>query len=201
MDTGFPLQNISQILIFRPEKSWTLLNVIFSSFSKTTRLDNPLSIFLTLFLLHLSQWLTVARLPWRPTVLQVAGDSSPRMFVVHTAAAKVTPVDILAANVRKGLPERTATRVRITCHIWTRLWRQCSLGLFLIFWHRISLLDINDCESNPCRNGGTCIDKINVYQCICADGWEGPNCETSEYISTSNHQFNSNILESIICEC
>uniref|UniRef100_A0A8C9SXT2 Delta-like protein n=1 Tax=Scleropages formosus TaxID=113540 RepID=A0A8C9SXT2_SCLFO len=40
--------------------------------------------------------------------------------------------------------------------------------------------DINDCESNPCRNGGTCIDRVSVYQCICSDGWEGVHCETSE---------------------
>lgn len=40
--------------------------------------------------------------------------------------------------------------------------------------------DINDCESNPCENGGTCIDKVSVYKCICADGWEGDHCEISE---------------------
>lgn len=40
--------------------------------------------------------------------------------------------------------------------------------------------DINDCESNPCHNGGTCIDKVSVYQCICADGWEGDHCEISK---------------------
>lgn len=40
--------------------------------------------------------------------------------------------------------------------------------------------DINDCESNPCKNGGTCIDGVNSYKCICSDGWEGAYCETSE---------------------
>lgn len=40
--------------------------------------------------------------------------------------------------------------------------------------------DINDCESNPCANGGTCIDGVNSYKCICSDGWEGAYCETSE---------------------
>ncbi|XP_062865931.1 protein jagged-1a isoform X2 [Trichomycterus rosablanca] len=39
--------------------------------------------------------------------------------------------------------------------------------------------NINDCESGPCRNGGTCIDKVNAYQCICADGWEGADCQTN----------------------
>lgn len=42
--------------------------------------------------------------------------------------------------------------------------------------------DINDCESNPCKNGGTCIDGVNSYKCICSDGWEGAYCETSECV-------------------
>lgn len=45
---------------------------------------------------------------------------------------------------------------------------------------QLSIPDINDCESNPCHNGGTCIDKVSVYQCICGDGWEGDHCEISE---------------------
>jgi hypothetical protein len=45
-----------------------------------------------------------------------------------------------------------------------------------------SFTDINDCESNPCKNGGTCIDGVNSYKCICSDGWEGAYCETSESV-------------------
>lgn len=45
-----------------------------------------------------------------------------------------------------------------------------------------SFTDINDCESNPCKNGGTCIDGVNSYKCICSDGWEGAFCETSESV-------------------
>ena len=41
--------------------------------------------------------------------------------------------------------------------------------------------DINDCTSNPCRNGGTCIDGINnSYACTCLPGWTGLTCETSK---------------------
>lgn len=49
-----------------------------------------------------------------------------------------------------------------------------SLSLFQ------TIADINDCESNPCKNGGTCIDGVNSYKCICSDGWEGTYCETSK---------------------
>lgn len=34
------------------------------------------------------------------------------------------------------------------------------------------------CDSNPCLNGGTCIDKANgKYSCACAIGWKGDQCE------------------------
>ncbi|XP_065577276.1 cubilin-like isoform X4 [Artemia franciscana] len=39
-------------------------------------------------------------------------------------------------------------------------------------------LQTNDCSSNPCRNGGTCIDNYGRYQCLCPMAWEGENCET-----------------------
>lgn len=39
-----------------------------------------------------------------------------------------------------------------------------------------SLADINDCKVNPCENGGTCVDKVNAFQCICNEGWEGALC-------------------------
>lgn len=39
-------------------------------------------------------------------------------------------------------------------------------------------LDINECESNPCQNGGACEDGENSYTCTCLLGYTGHDCET-----------------------
>ena len=40
-------------------------------------------------------------------------------------------------------------------------------------------VDINECASNPCTNGGQCVDHINAYSCSCRPGFTGINCETN----------------------
>ena len=42
-------------------------------------------------------------------------------------------------------------------------------------------IDINECESSPCKNGGTCKNLINDYNCTCASGYLGKSCETGKY--------------------
>ena len=44
-----------------------------------------------------------------------------------------------------------------------------------------SISDIEDCAPNPCQNGGVCTDKVNSYNCTCLAGFNGTNCETSEF--------------------
>ena len=38
--------------------------------------------------------------------------------------------------------------------------------------------DGDDCVPNPCRNGGTCTDRVASFSCACAAGFEGPTCES-----------------------
>ncbi|XP_074535851.1 delta-like protein C [Halichoeres trimaculatus] len=40
-------------------------------------------------------------------------------------------------------------------------------------------IETKECDSNPCRNGGSCKDLENDYSCECPQGFHGKNCEVS----------------------
>lgn len=39
------------------------------------------------------------------------------------------------------------------------------------------LTDIDECESNPCKNSARCVDSVASYNCLCTAGYDGDNCE------------------------
>lgn len=39
-------------------------------------------------------------------------------------------------------------------------------------------IDVDECDSIPCLNSATCLDGVNSYECLCADGFSGQQCET-----------------------
>ncbi|XP_059249888.1 sushi, nidogen and EGF-like domain-containing protein 1 isoform X8 [Mustela nigripes] len=39
-------------------------------------------------------------------------------------------------------------------------------------------LDVNECASHPCQNGGTCTHGVNSFSCQCPASFGGPTCET-----------------------
>ena len=42
-------------------------------------------------------------------------------------------------------------------------------------------IDIDECISMPCKNGGTCFQAIGAaYRCQCPDGYTGNDCSTSK---------------------
>ena len=41
-------------------------------------------------------------------------------------------------------------------------------------------VDIDECASTPCQNGGSCTDAVNGYSCACVPGYVGNNCEISK---------------------
>ncbi len=37
--------------------------------------------------------------------------------------------------------------------------------------------DIDECASDPCLHGATCVDLVGGVGCTCASGWTGDFCE------------------------
>ncbi|XP_066263214.1 uncharacterized protein [Branchiostoma lanceolatum] len=44
--------------------------------------------------------------------------------------------------------------------------------------------DVDECNSNPCQNNGTCIEGVGHYICQCEHGWNGVHCEIREKLSS-----------------
>ena len=41
-----------------------------------------------------------------------------------------------------------------------------------------TISEIDECQSNPCQNGGVCTDAVGLFNCECLSGYEGDMCET-----------------------
>ncbi|XP_030852228.1 adhesion G-protein coupled receptor G4 isoform X2 [Strongylocentrotus purpuratus] len=65
--------------------------------------------------------------------------------------------------------------------------------------------DINECESNPCMNGGSCEEEIDMFTCTCVPGYVGPTCaiETDECVSRPclNGASCDDLINMYICDC
>ncbi|CAH3037283.1 unnamed protein product [Pocillopora meandrina] len=53
-------------------------------------------------------------------------------------------------------------------------------------WTGETCADLFTCDSHPCKNNGTCTDEVNEYNCSCAPGFYGTQCEKIEGLSCSS---------------
>lgn len=37
--------------------------------------------------------------------------------------------------------------------------------------------EVDECSSAPCLHGGSCLDGVGSYRCVCAPGYAGANCQ------------------------
>ncbi|KAI4886490.1 hypothetical protein NFI96_024859, partial [Prochilodus magdalenae] len=51
-------------------------------------------------------------------------------------------------------------------------------------------IETSECDSNPCKNGGSCNDLVNDYVCTCPQGFYGKNCEISAMTCADEPCFN-----------
>ena len=47
----------------------------------------------------------------------------------------------------------------------------------ILYSVHLFLTDIDECVSQPCLNGGLCIEGVNQYFCFCQNRFTGNNCE------------------------
>ena len=54
---------------------------------------------------------------------------------------------------------------------------------------KLFLPELNDCDSSPCGEHGSCTDLILQYKCTCAAGFTGELCSVGKYIpcAKKNH--------------
>jgi len=65
---------------------------------------------------------------------------------------------------------------------------KCSLG----YTGRLCEQDINECESNPCQNGGRCVESCGAkpdYYCECPEGFAGKNCTAPVSFQMIHYKF------------
>nr|XP_020459274.1 delta-like protein 4 [Monopterus albus] len=68
-------------------------------------------------------------------------------------------------------------------------------------------LEMQECDSSPCRNGGICTNLEKGYKCECPQGFEGSHCEHSLLTCADSPCFHSGECRekdngrSYICEC
>ena len=63
----------------------------------------------------------------------------------------------------------------------------------MVFKSLSLLVDTDDCYPNPCLNGGTCIDGVNDYNCLCAPLFVGKSCSSCK--SDQTKSFNIHFSE------
>ena len=65
-------------------------------------------------------------------------------------------------------------------------------------------MEIDECQSNPCKNNGTCIDLIGSFNCNCTAGFNGTQCENNIDDCPSHGCFNGTCVDGInsfTCDC
>ena len=77
----------------------------------------------------------------------------------------------------KGIRVRTDHSQPIWVFFFYLNWRKKIIGNCVLF----CLADVDECVSQPCLNGATCLNDINLFQCQCASGWTGDTCQIGKH--------------------
>lgn len=65
-----------------------------------------------------------------------------------------------------------------------------NLSLLILTLPCVLPADVNECEAEPCKNGGICTDLVANYSCECPGEFMGRNCQQSKYCMSLRLTFN-----------
>ncbi len=87
--------------------------------------------------------------------------------------AKVPPVPMELPVWMRSMSTTASAHLATIIHIV----KMVNIMFFMKYSTTYQILEIDECESNPCSNGGTCINEINGYHCICVFGYNYTHCQ------------------------
>ncbi|TRY86429.1 hypothetical protein DNTS_004204 [Danionella cerebrum] len=96
----------------------------------------------------------------------------------------------------KSKPEHWETDWEFTYAIAAGYVCQCQPG----YTGENCSVNINECVSDPCQNGGGCQDLVNGYECECPEGFTGVDCEINIDECESSPCFNGGVCEDGVAE-
>ncbi|XP_022330019.2 CUB and sushi domain-containing protein 3-like [Crassostrea virginica] len=68
-----------------------------------------------------------------------------------------------SCNSHYNLTDGSSTRICQSNSVWDGIQPRCAF--------------VNSCASNPCLNGGTCVNGLDRYDCVCTSSYNGVHCE------------------------
>eukprot|EP00033_Pygsuia_biforma_P000455 GCRY01000541.1.p1 GENE.GCRY01000541.1~~GCRY01000541.1.p1 ORF type:complete len:2029 (-),score=233.72 GCRY01000541.1:154-6240(-) len=77
----------------------------------------------------------------------------------------------------------------VTCNSTHTVCHGCSAGFEPLMNETTKVgycSNIDDCASDPCQNGGECVDEIGGFVCVCAEGFSGTTCDNEDDQKTSS---------------
>ncbi|XP_064410135.1 cubilin [Latimeria chalumnae] len=76
--------------------------------------------------------------------------------------------DILGIKVNGGGSQNTSNEIRLL--------KSKISSLESRFQRLEQTVQQKSCSSNPCQNGGICLNLLDAFYCLCPNNWQGPNC-------------------------